>query len=151
MIKAGLAKLLTVKLGIAAGTAVAATGVAVAAATGTLPNPLHGSPAASHAPGKPSDKPGDKPDAKPSPNLHGLCQAYSAGNKDSQGKALESPAFTALITAAGGKDSVETFCADMAKSPGPGKPTNPGQNHPTGKPDVPTPSHPGTQPSKRGQ
>jgi hypothetical protein len=49
----------------------------------------------------------------PSPSLVGLCHAVDAGNKDDHGKALENPAFTALITAAGGKDKVDAFCATL--------------------------------------
>jgi hypothetical protein len=52
----------------------------------------------------------------PSPSLTGLCHAVGAGNKDDHGKALENPAFTALITAAGGKDKVDVFCATLLAS-----------------------------------
>jgi hypothetical protein len=49
----------------------------------------------------------------PSPSLVGLCHAVNAGNKDDHGKALENPAFTALITAAGGKEKVDAFCVKL--------------------------------------
>jgi hypothetical protein len=49
----------------------------------------------------------------PSPSLVGLCHAVDAGNKDDHGKALENPAFTALVTAAGGKAKVDAFCATL--------------------------------------
>jgi hypothetical protein len=147
MIKAAVAKMLTVKLGIAAGTAVAATGVAVAAGTGNLHNPFQGTPAASHSPSAGNNG----PQGSPSPSLLGLCHAVSSGNKAEHGKALENPAFTALINAAGGKDKVEGFCADLLKSKAPSKPAEAGQGHPTGKPSVPAPSHPTGQPSRPGK
>jgi hypothetical protein len=137
MINAGLAKALTLKVGLAVGALVATGGVAVAASTGSLPNPFGGKP--SHGPE--SDNHGS-----PSPSLFGLCHAFSAGNKADHGKALESPAFQALITAAGGKDNVEGFCADvLKKAPGSEESDEsgePGEGRPSAKPH-PTPSHPG--------
>ncbi|MFB9307556.1 hypothetical protein, partial [Kibdelosporangium philippinense] len=86
----------------------------------------------------------------PSPSLVGLCQAYTAGAGAEQGKALDNPAFTVLITTAGGKDKVPAYCTDLlANQPGQsatsaGKPTThptgPGAAHPTGKPEVVPPS-----------
>jgi hypothetical protein len=134
-------------------------GVALAATSGAIPNPLnnhHPSPsasAASHGGGLPesSQRPGDP---NPSPSLVGLCHAYTAGAGSEHGKALESPAFQALVTAAGGKDAVDAFCtrllADVAASQGPdGKSAaNPGgrpSDHPShpDNPNKPTahPSH----------
>src|SRR3954464_3469178 len=43
--------------------------------------------------------------------FRGLCRAYLSGNKAVQGRALQSPAFGALLMAAGGVDGVATFCA----------------------------------------
>lgn len=51
--------------------------------------------------------------ATPSPSLEGLCKAFAAGATDNPGKAAENPAFTALITAAGGIDNVPAFCAQL--------------------------------------
>ena len=107
------------------------------------------------------------------PNTHafkGLCTAYAAGNKAEHGKAWASPAFTALVTAAGGTDNVATFCAtvsdpvsdpasteaadDDATEPADVAPTHPAKpTHPTHpvKPAHPThpakPTHP-THPVK---
>ena len=67
----------------------------------------------------------------PSPSLVGLCTAYQAGVADNPGKAMDNPAFTALITAAGGKDNVTAYCTAILPSP-----------HPSG-----TPSHPTASPS----
>jgi hypothetical protein len=77
-----------------------------------------------------------------SPDAHaypGLCRAYAAGQKAEHGNAWSSPAFTALIAAAGGPDALSAFCASLA--PAPGHPTHP--VHPT-HPAKPThPAHPG--------
>jgi hypothetical protein len=134
MIKAMVMKILTVKAGVALATVTAAGGVALAASTGNLPTALTGaghagvsaSASASPGAGNPSVDPsasngkdkGESPGAhgSPSPSLVGLCHAVSAGNKTEQGKALESPAFTALITAAGGKDKVAAFCTAVLAS-----------------------------------
>ncbi|TML30880.1 MAG: hypothetical protein E6G35_05550 [Actinobacteria bacterium] len=165
VLKTWLTKVLTIKA--AALLAVtAAGGVALAATTGTLPNPLHHPSAASASengdhPGRPSttpSHPGKGGSAAPSPSLVGLCHAYTAGAGSDHGKALESPAFTALITAAGGKDKVDGFCTATLASVAPSTsatPDHPGDgNHPSPNPskdkDHPTgpPSdHPSSHPS----
>ena len=110
-------KLLVAKAVIAA-VGVSGGGIALAAATGHMPASLTGKPAAassaaatamSNASGNSASHPAH-PAASPSPSLRGLCQAYTAHVSQSPGKALDNPAFTALITAAGGKDSVTAFC-----------------------------------------
>jgi hypothetical protein len=79
----------------------------------------------------------------PSPSLVGLCHAVNAGNKDDHGKALENPAFTALITTAGGKEKVDAFCAALLASASAAPkehPSHPADNpgdHGTGKPSTP--------------
>lgn len=142
VIKSAVAKVLTVKVMAILGTT-AAGGVALAATTGALPNPLtgtsHGVSAglsaapdasesgAAHRSAAPNASKGaDESDAKganashaPSPSLVGLCHAYSAGNKTEQGKALENPAFTVLITTAGGKDKVDQYCKVVLASAAP--------------------------------
>ncbi|MEV6873572.1 hypothetical protein [Amycolatopsis sp. NPDC051128] len=180
MIKTMLAKLLTAKLAVAAAAAaaVAAGGVATVAATGNLPgspdehatstpattasaksgDPATAATGTSH--GKAKDS-GAAPSGSPSPSLVGLCHAYTAGAGSDHGKALESPAFTVLITTAGGKDKVDAYCvkvladADHAtKTAVPGPPpaandhaTQPrptagqGDTHRT-EPTVTKPSHP---------
>jgi hypothetical protein len=152
VIKTWLTKLLTVKA--AAVLAVAATGggVALAASSGTLPNPLADKPAVTPSTGHDTDRPGTAashpggkgPSALPSPSLVGLCHAYEAGAGADHGKALESPAFTALITEAGGKDKVDGYCKTLlATSPGNGSGPSAhpsgdsgdaGTQHPTGAP-----------------
>ena len=86
------------------------------------------------------------PTATPSPSLVGLCHAYLAGVSHSAGKALDNPAFTVLVTAAGGKDAVSAYCGTLVPLPhatatGPGahptgRPTSPA-HHATGKPSSP--------------
>lgn len=115
MLETALAKVLTLKVAAAAAVALTATGgVALAASAGVLPNPMGNAPTAkpsAHATGKPATTGAKKAgDAAPSPSTVGLCQAYSAGAGDNPGKALENPAFQALITAAGSKDEVAEYC-----------------------------------------
>lgn len=150
MVKTALAKLLTLKVAAAATAAVAAAGgVAYAASTGSIPG-LSGNShigavaAASAAPGSDSSHgPGDAK-GSPSPSLVGLCHAYTAGVSSSQGKALENPAFTALITAAGGKDKVAAFCATTLASAAPNKGNS--SDASSARPAT-VPSHPDGRPS----
>jgi hypothetical protein len=130
MIKTTVAKLLTLK---AAAIIAAASigGVALAATTGTLPNPLSQDPPnPAHGPTAPAADPGNPGQGSPSPSLEGLCNAYLAGAGSEHGKALENPAFQALVTAAGGADSVDSFCATLDVTP----PNGNGPDHPTGPP-----------------
>ncbi|TYB35916.1 hypothetical protein FXF50_21550 [Micromonospora sp. AP08] len=138
-----LAKLLTLKAGAAVLAVTAGGGVALAAATGTLPGPLTDRTAkpAAHATATPSpaDGKGKGPaDAKgsPSPNLVGLCRAYRAGAGDNAGKALENPAFRALVTTAGDKEKVAAYC-DTLLAAEKGRPARPTvtPSHPAGRPD----------------
>ncbi len=169
MLKIALAKLLTVKAAaVAAATGLG--GVALAAGTGVLPNPLFGPPAtppathapATHAPATPVPAtpapatPGTTPShpdgrsgpadaaGSPSPSLVGLCQAYTAGAATNAGQALKNPAFAELVDAAGGADNVEEYCAAATQDTpdAPGRPTvNPtGHGRPTA----------GPAPTKRG-
>jgi hypothetical protein len=69
---------------------------------------------------------------------------YDAGNKAERGKALDNPAFTVLVTAAGGRDRVDAYCTALLAQPTPtGRPdqdTEPGADHATGRPTS-RPSH----------
>jgi hypothetical protein len=178
-------KLLTVKVLIAACATTAAGGVALAAGTGNLPNPLdkHGSGGSSrmgtapdsekskssHGTGRDDDgkgkdgkdgdndgngngngngngKPGNGSDAShaPSPSLVGLCHAYSSGNKADHGKALDNPAFTVLITTAGGRDKVDAFCTALLADPNAGNDNGKSDN---GKKDKPGKAEPTATPT----
>jgi hypothetical protein len=172
MLKTTVAKLLAAKLLTATAVATAATGgVAFAAATNSLPEPVQGAahnvfnaPAPRHH-GKPDPLPGrgnqpgakssDAPNGTPSPSLRGLCTAFQAGATSNDGKALTNPAFTALVTAAGGTSKLAAYCTTLIGAPSAhptGKPsTHPSgkpSTHPTGKPTtVPTAGHPTGQPT----
>ena len=163
--KSALLKLLTVKAAAIAAVVVGTGGVALAASTGALPNPLnsHPVPAASPSRAHPGDRPsaphGPGGPASPSPSLVGLCHAYSAGAGSDHGKALDSPAFKALLTAAGGKAGVDAFCtkllATTQASEAPGgqpragnHPTGHPTEHPTGRPSEHPTDKPSTHPSR---
>lgn len=141
-------KLLAAKA-VLATVGLAGGGVALAGATGHLPSTFTGTHAAassgasaaavSSADGKPTSHPA----ASPSPSLRGLCQAYTAQVGGSPGKALGNPAFSALITAAGGNDKVGAFCVTLLATPPGSRPTA----HPTGKPTSLPASHPTGEPT----
>jgi hypothetical protein len=127
-----VAKLLTLKAAVIAVAAVSAGGVALAASTGVLPNPLapgHSTPTPAHTKGS---------DATPSPSLVGLCTPYLAGAGADHGKALESPAFSALVVAARGRDKVDAYCGGLGVT-APGSGRGQASDHRTGAPA----SHPG--------
>jgi hypothetical protein len=151
-IRTAITRILTLKVGIAALAATAGVGTALAAATSVLPPspPDHGGVPVVTVPGVPVPGPsrtgptaGRGPEAgapavpttpAPAPSLQGLCRAYSAGNKAENGKALESPAFAGLVTAAGGPDRVAAYCAGLLGADAPGPGGKPGKGHPTGPP-----------------
>jgi hypothetical protein len=64
----------------------------------------------SSAPGKPSDHAAG-PDTSGAAR-HGLCQAWSAGRGDENGKRVDSTAFQALAAAAGGADQIAAYCQE---------------------------------------
>ncbi len=157
-------KLLVAKAVLAA-VGVTGGGVALAAATGHLPSNLTGTSAAASSAATATVMPSangnqaSHPAASPSPSLRGLCQAYTAHVGGSPGKALDSPAFSALITAAGGKDKVAAFCTSLlATQPGNGPTAHPGGKpsslpasantaHPTAKPTTVPTDHPTDHPT----
>lgn len=150
--------------GIAA--AAATGGLALAAATGNLPGPLQhaahsavGAPDSNHSAGttpqasstdtptrsdSSTDSASDSASASasdsahaPNPNLVGLCHAYQAGVGTNPGKALDNPAFTVLITAAGGKADVTSYCTALLATAHPSDSNEPSETHGA-------PSHHGT-------
>jgi hypothetical protein len=161
MVKTTLSKLAAARLIVAGATTVvlATGGVALAASTGHLSNPLGdahrsatgtthsattpaGAPSAGDSPAVPPT-PAGTPGASPSPSYKGLCQAYQAGATANGGKVLSNPAFAALANEAGGANNVATFCATLIGAPG---------SHPTGQPTT-HPAHPvkPTHPAKPTQ
>lgn len=168
MIKATLVKLLTVKVMAAAAAIFAIGGVTAVAATGHLTLPTGGAPASSTSshPAAGSSAGGHTMKAgatmssvdhqvTPSPSLVGLCHAYTAGAGSSHGKALDNPAFTALITAAGGMTKVDGYCTTLLDpitptSTPPGKSVTGHQantDHPTGPPSTHRTGAPNTHPT----
>ena len=173
-VKTLLASMLAAKGIAAAAVAASIGGLALAAATGSLPpaaqNAAHDlvrAPAASSQPvavdSKADTASQSAASATPSPSLVGLCRAYSAGVATSNGKALDNPAFTALITAAGSEDAVPTYCTTVLATEGGGKPTalptqaqghkpstvptGPPATHPTGPPATHPTGPPATHPT----
>jgi hypothetical protein len=73
------------------------------------------------------------PRANPAPDLQGLCRAYRAETGQGRREALDSPAFRALVEAAGSKERVPSHCADiLAGKPGGPKEADgekPGRGH----------------------
>jgi hypothetical protein len=169
MIKSAVMKVLTVKAAAIFAGVAASGGLALAASHGALPGQATTNQPAASASERgagqaktDADKDRDKDKAGasaeksrgaddkdgPSPSLVGLCHAYSAGNKAEHGKALENPAFGALIEAAGGKEKVEAYCVLVLASAGPDKSHPAGQgnsDHPKGGPS----DHPNGQPTDR--
>lgn len=157
MIKMALAKLLTLKVAAAAVTVTAAGGVALAATSGNLPgvaNDKSRPPAHATAQAAAEDD-GSRGNGSPSPSLVGLCQAFQAGAGDNPGKALENPAFRALIDAAGDEDGVADYCTTVLdeKAAGQGSDGTQGKDptsHPTGADGHPT-GAPEPHPSDAGK
>lgn len=146
VLKSTLAKVLTVKAAVILAAAASTTGV-VLAATSAASNPSDGpsdhrpadKPPAVHSTQKPTDKPRNGGDSgksgdKPSPSMAGLCNAYEAHKSDNPGKALDSPAFEALIDAAGGRDNVDDYCDDLAANKDNGQ-SDDDHGKPTDRPD----------------
>lgn len=122
MLKTTLANLLTAKAA-AVVAAAGAGGIALAAGTGVLPVELPNtasehSVVATTAPAPHSASPAADPakpeqaGGNPAPSMAGLCRAYNAEVSNNPGKAMESPAFTALVDAAGATDKVDGFCKE---------------------------------------
>lgn len=151
VLKTTLTHLLTAKIAAAA-AALAVGGVAVAAATGHLSTHGRGTAATiepttsrvtaasraagrasgAFAPARPTSHNGEG--GAPPQSLVGLCHAYTAEADADHGKALDSPAFTVLITTAGGPDEVAAYCTTLLA----GESSRTTSADPTGKPS----SHP---------
>lgn len=108
------------------------------ATTTTAPAPSHAATASAPPPapagGAGSHPSASRPSAAPSPALRGLCIAYFAMGR-SDGKVIDTPAFRALVTAAGGKGKVTAYCQTLLRV-GP-NPTGPARSHPVGPPIFP--------------
>lgn len=149
-------RLLTLKTVIAV-VVLSGGGVALASATGNLPARLGGHPAAASSASSPASastgaRDGHRRPAAPSPAVRGLCHAYTAGAGSNPGKALDNLAFGSLISAAGGKEKVTSYCASVltaapGHSAGHGAGNGKGNQEASGKPAAhPTPAS-GTHPA----
>jgi hypothetical protein len=124
---ARLAGRLSLKVALTSLAVAATGGVALAAATGTLPGPLQGpgghtgsttpatpvtpQPSSTGGPGQRSSPSATQP-GRPtsSASLLALCRAYRAGAGDNPARALENPVFSELIGTAGGRGQVTGYC-----------------------------------------
>jgi hypothetical protein len=109
--------------------------------------PLSSHPSAKAS--KASERPGNAGShGTPHPNLNGLCHAWLAGAGSQHGKARSNPAFTALITAAGGQGKVAGYCATVIKThPSDTDSDDPQESGEAGPPDHPNKTdHPGNGP-----
>ncbi|WP_433829035.1 hypothetical protein ACQP2E_06980 [Actinoplanes sp. CA-015351] len=150
-------KLLSLKVAAAAfATTATVGGVALAASTGTIPNPIFASSSAkpSHSKASPSVSPHPKPSSayprpsgsasgpasgSPSPKrLADLCKEFDGRDSDGRREALDDDHFGDLVKKAGRKDRVERFCFDF------GKPRPSGSF--SGKPQVSVSARPGGNP-----
>ncbi|WP_328654268.1 hypothetical protein OG598_10730 [Micromonospora sp. NBC_00330] len=112
-------------------------------------------PGRSVGPGAPS--PGAPPPVTATPpaspptvgQVHGLCRAWRAKKPEQREKALRTPAFQKLVTAAGGPAEVEAYCQRLVPETKPSEPAKgtpsesaKGKPSPSGK-APPSPSRPG--------
>jgi hypothetical protein len=80
------------------------------------------------------------PSSSPSPSLRGLCTAWLA-HPQNDSKLSTNPAFSVLVTAAGGMDAVNGYCTTLLASVAPSHPAHPTQAQNT-KSHGPKSSHP---------
>lgn len=87
------------------------------------------SPGTSSAPGTPPDQ------TAPGGSLHGLCRAWLAKKPAQREKALRTPAFQRLVTAAGSAGQVEEYCQRLVPEAKPSEPAKVTPSPPpTGRP-----------------
>ncbi|MEH1029438.1 hypothetical protein V6W11_16990 [Micromonospora profundi] len=73
--------------------------------------------------------------ASPNSHLHGLCRAWQAKKPAQREKALRTPSFQRLVTAAGGAAEVEAYCQRLVPEAKPGKSTPPSPPGPSTPPE----------------
>lgn len=94
----------------------ATTGVPSAAPSSGLPAPTTGAPTTGA---------GSPPPRDGSQRLRGQCTAYLAKSPAQREKALDTPAFADLVTAAGGRDQVTGYCTRLVGEPEPARTKTP--------------------------
>ncbi|MBG6065754.1 hypothetical protein [Micromonospora ureilytica] len=106
-----------------------------------VPSPVAPSPVTATPPAVPD----------PADQLHGLCRAWRAKKPDQREKALRTPAFQRLVTAAGGPAEVEAYCQRLVPEAKPTesakvKPSESAKGGPSpsakAPPSPPRPGHP---------
>ncbi|BCY06412.1 hypothetical protein [Actinoplanes sp. L3-i22] len=140
-----LAKLLTLKVAAAVfATTATVGGVALAASTGALPNPISSNKPSHSA--QPSPSASRSHSARPVPSgsaLPDLCKEWGGKDRDHRTKALDDAHFGELVKRAGAKDRdrVERFCGlhkpDPSGKPG-GRPSGRPSTPPSGRPGLPS-------------
>ncbi|MET7672245.1 hypothetical protein [Micromonospora luteifusca] len=105
-------------------------GRSVSPGTPSADTPSHGQPSpAMPSPGTPPAR------TPPAGQLHGLCRSWQAKEPDQREKALRTPAFERLVTAAGSVEQVEAYCRRLVPEPTPSEPVKPkSPPPPTGQP-----------------
>ncbi|MGC4892609.1 hypothetical protein [Micromonospora sp. DT31] len=87
----------------------------------TDPSPASTAPTGEMSPATPSPTPTAPVASDPPPAgdraLAGHCRAYLAKSERQRERALTTPGFADLVTAAGGPDQVERFCRDLVAAP----------------------------------
>jgi hypothetical protein len=146
MIKAWIAKFVTVKVVALCVATMGLGGVAVAASTGNLPGPLHlGSAPETRPTVRPTDLPSRGTDHTPAPpGLQKLCRDYLGKDHDHRREALGDQAFHELVDRIGARDrdKADSFCDKMVHD---GPSTAPSATRgPGGADQFPTPRPTGT-------
>ncbi|WP_433121281.1 RNA polymerase sigma factor [Micromonospora sp. CA-246542] len=100
-------------------------------------------PSGSTPPGRPSLSGSPPIGASPNGQVHGLCQAWQAKNPEQREKALRTPAFERLVTAAGGIGAVEEYCQRLVPETKP----SPSPPSPSPVPSAPARPTPPAEPS----
>lgn len=141
-------RLLTFKV-LAIFATVTVGGLAFASTTGIIPGPFNQSPGVSPTTGENSNPVRSRassagmPTSEPSPTapaaaFSGLCHSYLAKDAEGRRKALETPAYADLVTAAGGADKVEAYCVQLPEKEKQDKSRDPKPSH---EPNPPRASH----------
>ncbi|MGW3890758.1 hypothetical protein ACWD69_18880 [Micromonospora chokoriensis] len=93
--------------------------------------PSHGTPSPRPpSPGTPSAAGAPPAPSPPAGPLHGLCRAWLAKKPDQREKALRTPGFERLVTAAGGAERVEEYCHRLVPEAKPSAPAKTTAPHP---------------------
>ncbi|PSK63845.1 hypothetical protein B0E53_04234 [Micromonospora sp. MH33] len=87
--------------------------------------------------------------------MAGLCRAYLAKSDRQRARALETPAFAGLVTAAGGADRVESYCLalvpEKSPTPAPTPSADTGRTTPSADARRATPSTPAAPTPRTGK